>query len=92
MALNSGSLKMTGPYPEPVRPHMTLNGGTAPQEQTVNKRIEGGVLTIDNADGTTTIDFNPSASDLGDEKEDKGHTANLAKKMSTDQLELFLPI
>jgi len=69
-----------------------LNGGTAPQEQTVNKRIEGGVLTIDNADGTTTIDFNPSSADLGDEKEDKGHGANLAKKMSTDQLELFLPI
>src|SRR5882724_10615724 len=86
MALNSGSLKMTGPYPEPVRPHMTLNGGTAPQEQTMNKKMEGGVLTIDNADGTTTIDFNPSATDLGDEKEDKGHGANLAKKMSTDQL------
>src|SRR5712671_4115706 len=95
MALNSGRLRMTGPYPEPVRPHMDLNepepvdGKNASRlrsEQSMNRTIEGGVLTIDNAYGTTTIDFNPSATDLGDEKEDKGHTANLAKKMGEDQL------
>src|SRR5882672_9830289 len=95
MALNSGSLKMTGPYPEPVRPHMDLNepepvdGKNASRlrsEQSMNRTIEDGILKIDNADGTTTIDFNPSANDLGDEPEDKGHTANLAKKMSEDRL------
>jgi len=86
MALTSGSLKMDGPYPEPVRPHMVLNGAGPAQEQTVNRRLEGGALHIDNADGTTTIDFNPSANDIEDQPEDKGHTANLAKKMSDDRL------
>ncbi len=86
MALTSGSLKMDGPYPQLVRPHMNVNGAAAP-EQTMNRTIEGGVLKIDNADGTTTIDFNPSASELdGDKPQDNGHYANLAEKLSDDRL------
>lgn len=54
----------------------------------MNKRMEDGALHIDNADGTTTIDFSPSQADItGDSTpEDKGHDANLAKKMGEEKL------
>src|SRR5277367_2292809 len=88
MATTTGSIPLDGPYPKPMGPHMVLNGSKPQPEQTKNIRIEDGVLSIDNADGSTTIDFNPSQSDLngGKEPESKGHEANLALKMDQEKL------
>ncbi len=87
MAPKSGSLRMDGPYPRPVGPHLVVNNQAPPPEQNVNRTIEDGALKIDNADGTTTFDFNPSAGDLaGDKKPDTGFGANLADKMSESDL------
>jgi hypothetical protein len=88
MAVNSGSRRLDGPYPKPVGPHIIVNNRDPEPEQTANRTVENGVLKIDNPDGTTTIDFNPSQADLNGEEgpEDKGFNANLAKE--TDESEL----
>jgi hypothetical protein len=88
MAIKSGSLRMDGPYPRPVGPKLVVNNPEPQSEQTGNRHVENGVLHIDHSDGSTTIDFNPSAANLNgeDEKEDKGFDANLAKKMDESRL------
>src|SRR5216684_9336955 len=86
MDLKTGSLKMDGPYPKLVGPHMAMNGAKPPPEQTKNIRFEDGVIQIDNPDGSTTIDFNGSPDEADDGKADTSHEANLAKKMGDDEL------
>ncbi len=76
MAATSGNGRTDGPYPKPV--------GLPP---VATKTFEDGVLHIDNPDGTTTIDFNPSPGDIGDDKkEDSSFEANLSKKMDEGRL------
>ena len=84
MALtNSRSLE--DPYPRPTAPNLTIIGGTdGEQEPAKHISLEDGVLTTDNGDGTTTIDFNPQISEDG-EKDEK-FDSNLAKHMSEDDL------
>jgi hypothetical protein len=88
MATTSGSMRLDGPYPKPLGPHLVINKAEPQPEQTKNIRFEGGVLSIDDDDGSTLINFNPSAADIaGDEgPEEKGHEANLAKKIDDGEL------
>lgn len=84
----TGSVKINGPYPMLVGPKLDLNE-PEPEEQTKNIIVEDGAVKIDNADGTTTINLNPTADELAgrtDGPEDKGFSANLAKKMDESDL------
>lgn len=82
----TGSVKIDGPYPKLVGPQLAFDE-PEPEEQTKNIIVEDGALKIDNADGTTTIQLNPSAAELaGEDKEDNSFYANLAKKMDEGDL------
>lgn len=77
---------MDGPYPKPIGPKLVVNNKEPEQDQEVNKRFEDGVLQIDNADGSTTIDFN-AGSGIGDNDKDRGKfDANLANEMDESDL------
>lgn len=84
----TGSLSVDSPYPTLVEPRLDLREPDPETEQKGNRTIEDGVLKIENEDGTVTIDFNPSESDLSDdnEPEDNNFSANLAKKMDESKL------
>jgi hypothetical protein len=90
MATTSGSIQRQDAWPKPSRPNLTLvksDGG----EQTGNEiKFDGGVIRVENPDGSTTFDFGSGgggSKDGGDEeKHDKSHGANLALQMSDEDL------
>jgi len=84
----SGSIKRDDPYPKPSSPNLRLVKSDVSSEQNVNTiRFDGGVLEIDNPDGSTTFNFNPDPSQVpGAKKRDSSHEANLAFEMSEEDL------
>ena len=87
MALTN-SRPLEDPYPKPTGgPTLTIvaNGdeGDTAGELPKHVTLEDGVLTTDNGDGTTTIDFNPQ---LPDDDDDSDFDKNLAKGMAEEDL------
>lgn len=88
MARTTGSMPLNDPYPDLSRPSLRLvkSDINPVQEQTENIPFDGGVIRIDNPDGTTTFDF--GGEDVGGEDKPRATAFddNLAERMSEDDL------
>ena len=84
----SGSIERQSPY-QITKPHLRLvkSDNDAGEQNTNTIRFDGGVLEIDNPDGSTTFDFAPDPAKIpGTRKRDASHDANLAFEMSDEDL------
>ncbi len=83
----SGSIERQSPY-QITKPRLRLVKSDLSEEQNVNTvSFDGGVLRIDNPDGSTTFDFAPDPAKIpGARKRDASHDANLAFEMSDEDL------
>ena len=85
MAPRTSSLPLTDPMPMGVRAPLSLvNGTNSEQPSDTHVSFEDGAMKIDNADGTTTIDFSGKSS--VDEVDQSGFDGNLAHKMDESEL------
>lgn len=87
MARAPTTLRLDDPYPKPLAPNLSL----VPQEEqnkNSNVSIKDGILRIDHADGSTTIDFNPDIKDLNPDAKDgeDEFSRNLAMQMDDEEL------
>jgi len=84
--LNTGSLALNDPYPQPVGPQLSIVGGTNSEQVLKDNGVsfEDGAMKIENEDGSVTIDFDPKPESSGPDEE--GFYANLAKDMSDGEL------
>lgn len=79
------ALPVEGPYPQPIRPQLSLV--PQPEEMVaddVSITTKDGVLTIEHEDGSVTIDFEPDKAKS--EPDDDKFGQNIAKKLDDSKL------